>query len=132
MYYGIVALEPSAIAGGTPTESAIRWLAISTGNTAPPPPDRLELEVDTTTGAAKLSWRAPAADANGDAVRYFRVYRGSGAGTSTRLVDRFDRTGGPNELVWTDADYDTPPYSYWVTTVDARFGESAPVGPVTG
>ena len=132
LYYGIVALEPNPADADAPSESAVRWLTVTTGNTAPPPPDRLELEVDSTTGAAKLTWRSPGADANGDDIRYFRIYRGSGAGTFTSLVDRFDRTGGPTELVWTDADYDTPPYSYWVTTVDSRFGESAPVGPVTG
>lgn len=132
LYYGVVALEPNLADAAAPTESAVRWLTVSTGNTAPPPPDRLELEVDATTGAAKLTWRVPAADSDGDAIRYFRIYRGSGAGTFTRLVDRFDRTGGPTELVWMDADYDTPPYSYWVTTVDNRFGESAPLGPVTG
>lgn len=130
--YGIVALDPDPADDGRTRESAVRWLTVASGNTAPNPPRNLKLVVDNATGSAKLSWDTPAADADGDATRYFRIYRGSGTGTFTSLADRFDRTGAGTTLVWTDAEYVSPPYTYYVTTVDARHGESTPAGPVTG
>lgn len=89
-------------------------------------------------GTAVLSWPPVAdPDGDGDPIRFYRVYRAPTAvdqpGYEHRLDVLFPVFDGDGEpvapLVFVD-DGATGAHRYWVTAVDERFGESAPVGPV--
>lgn len=89
-------------------------------------------------GTAVLSWPPVSdPDADGDAIRFYRVYRApvgvAEPGYQHRLDILFpvlDTDGEPvSPLVFVD-DTATGSHRYWVTAVDERFAESAPVGPV--
>ncbi len=89
-------------------------------------------------GTAVLSWPAVAdPDNDGDGIRFYRVYRAASDVETPGYADRldvlfpvFDGAGEPvSPLVFVD-DTATGAHRYWVTAVDDRFGESAPVGPV--
>jgi prepilin-type N-terminal cleavage/methylation domain-containing protein len=89
-------------------------------------------------GTAVLSWPAVAdPDGDGDDIRFYRVYRAAIDAEAPGYADRldvlfpvFDAEGEPvSPLVFVD-DTATGAHRYWVTAVDDRFGESAPVGPV--
>jgi hypothetical protein len=89
-------------------------------------------------GTAVLSWPpVEDPDDDGDAIRFYRVYRAGIEATSPGYGDRldvlfpvFDELGETvSPLVFVDDTADGP-HRYWVTAVDERFGESAPVGPV--
>lgn len=88
-------------------------------------------------GTAALSWPL-AEDPDGDAIRFYRVYRGDVDATSPGYGDRLellfpviDEEGSAvTPLVFVDATA-AGPHRYWVTAVDEHFGESSPTGPVT-
>jgi prepilin-type N-terminal cleavage/methylation domain-containing protein len=89
-------------------------------------------------GTAVLSWPPVAdPDGDGDAIRFYRVYRApvgvEAPGYQHRLdvlFPVFDENDEPvTPLVFVD-DTTTGAHRYWVTAVDERFAESAPVGPV--
>lgn len=89
-------------------------------------------------GTAVLSWpTVDDPDDDGDSIRFYRVYRAALDAVSPTYDDRLDvlfpvvdGTGAPvSPLVFVDATADGG-HNYWVTAVDERFGESAPVGPV--
>ncbi|NLT07745.1 MAG: prepilin-type N-terminal cleavage/methylation domain-containing protein [Solirubrobacterales bacterium] len=106
-------------------------LTVCTGGAFEPP--CLDIEgAPAPDGTAALSW-PPVTDPDGDAIRYYRVYRG-GTGYGDRLDVLFpvvDDLGQPvTPLVFVD-NSGAPGAQYWVTAVDEHFAESAPTGPVT-
>lgn len=131
IHYGIVALDPDPADDAATRESETRWVRVDSGNRAPKPPEAITFQVDAVTGLARFSWSLPTApvDPDGDAIRYFRIYRVSGNSsvTSPPLSARYDRTGTGTTVRWTDTERPAPPYTYWLVTVDARFGESTAV-----
>ncbi|HEX2162067.1 MAG TPA: prepilin-type N-terminal cleavage/methylation domain-containing protein [Thermoleophilaceae bacterium] len=89
-------------------------------------------------GTAVLSWPPVAnPDTDGDAIRFYRVYRAGIGAAAPTYADRldvlfpvFDEQGEPvDPLVFVDGTA-SGPHRYWVTAVDERFAESGPVGPV--
>lgn len=94
-----------------------------TGNTAPDPPGTLVATV--ADGQPVLTWTA-ASDPDGT-IQFYRIYRDNGSGFA--LADRYDATGNAS-LSYTDTRATSTNYRYWVTAVDNKFTESAPVGPV--
>lgn len=79
------------------------------------------LEASVVDGSLQLSWAAPASGS----PSFYRIYR-----DGTGLDDRLDRTSGA-ETSWRAGPGDPQGHQYWITTVDANFNESDPVGPVT-
>jgi prepilin-type N-terminal cleavage/methylation domain-containing protein len=123
--YYAVALDEISDGGahreGTPSET----LVVTPTDNAPSPPGTLEGMV--VGGGHQLDWTAPPAPSvayPGDDILFFRVYR-----DGTALGNRFDRTGLGTDLTFTDTA--TATHQYWVTSVDTRYSESVPVGPVT-
>ncbi len=89
-------------------------------------------------GTAVLSWPPVAdPDGDGDAIRFYRVYRAPAGVEAPGYQHRldvlfpvFDENDEPvTPLVFVD-DTTAGAHRYWVTAVDERFAESAPVGPV--
>jgi hypothetical protein len=97
-----------------------------------------------------LRWTNPAQpdDANsatGDCIKFWRIYRTASAAPSATIADRFARTGsggGSTNVACEDAasppnprssaefwdwDFGGVAHKYWVTSVDTKMGESAPV-----
>jgi prepilin-type N-terminal cleavage/methylation domain-containing protein len=75
-----------------------------------------------------VSW-TPAAtpDPDGDAIRYYRIYRSSG---SSAYADRYATADcTPSGCVFQDNAPDAAKENYFVSAVDEKFSESAPVGP---
>jgi hypothetical protein len=61
-------------------------------------------------------------------VAFYRIYRG---GEDARHEDRYDQTTGGLVTLYTDSGAGSTSHRYWVTTVDSKFNESDPIGPVT-
>jgi prepilin-type N-terminal cleavage/methylation domain-containing protein len=93
--------------------------SFSQGANLPPgaPPQLVASIVD---GQPVLTWTA-ATDPDGT-IQFYRVYR-----DGTALDKRYGTTNAP-ELSFTDKG--ETGHQYWVTAVDDKFAESAPVGPV--
>jgi len=87
-------------------------------NLAPLPPG--QLNAAAVDGQPVLNWTA-ATDPDGT-IGFYRVYR-----DGTALDKRYGATSGP-QLSFTDKG--ASGHQYWVTAVDDKFAESAPVGPV--
>jgi hypothetical protein len=63
-----------------------------------------------------------------DSIAFFRIYR-----DGTRVADRYDRWyGNGASLTWQDIHTGGSSHTYYVTSVDTDYGESAIVGPVSG
>jgi Tfp pilus assembly protein PilV len=88
-------------------------------NQAPNAPAQLTGTI--VEGQPVLTWTA-ATDPDGT-IQFYRVYR-----DGTALDMRYGATSGP-QLSFTDKG--EAGHRYWVTAVDDKFAESAPVGPVT-
>jgi prepilin-type N-terminal cleavage/methylation domain-containing protein len=76
-----------------------------------------------------LSWDpapVPGSPYPGDAVIFYRVYR-----DGTALADRVARTSQDVLTSFRDTGAVTGGHTYYVTTVDENFSESAPLGPVS-
>jgi prepilin-type N-terminal cleavage/methylation domain-containing protein len=76
-----------------------------------------------------LDWDdAPAASPNytGSAVIFYRIYRGG-----TALGNRIARTTQDNPTSFRDFGAAGKGHTYWISTVDENFSESAPLGPVS-
>jgi prepilin-type N-terminal cleavage/methylation domain-containing protein len=86
----------------------------------PNPPEKLNL-VKNPDGSVTLSWSPPKLGAG--EVSFYRIYRGS-----TNYASRYDVTGA---TTYTDTDA-TEEHSYWVTAVNSKLTESAPLGFVKG
>ncbi len=94
-------------------------------NPAPIFPPTTTLSAAIVGGVPQLTWSNGAIDTDG--IQFYRIYRDTGTGYS----DRYDRTNG-NGLIYTDPRPGSPTsHTYWVTAVDNKFNESAPIGPVT-
>jgi prepilin-type N-terminal cleavage/methylation domain-containing protein len=126
---------PSTVANDPPATPAS--LSVCTGGSFAGACDDIEGN-PAPDGTAVLSWPAVAdPDADGDEIRFYRVYRAASGIASPGYEHRldvlfpvFDGDGEPvTPLVFVD-DTATTAHRYWVTAVDDRFGESAPVGPV--
>jgi prepilin-type N-terminal cleavage/methylation domain-containing protein len=126
---------PDAVVNRAPDAPA--GLAVCTGGQFDGP--CLDIEGNPASdGTAVLSW-APVADPDedGDPIRFYRVYRTAVGAESPTYADRlnvlfpvFDDQDEPvDPLVFVDAK-SAGAHRYWVTAVDERFAESAPVGPV--
>lgn len=109
-----------------PRENAGAETTVVRGNAAPGPPRDLTFAVNPD-GTTTLTWNQPT-DPDGDPIAFYRVYRAKvGVG---QFYARREVTG-PNETFIDGATVDGP-YQYWVTAVDARYGESPYAGPVGG
>ncbi len=95
-------------------------LVVDLGNNPPAPPvaPTAQLQAD---GSVQLSWTRPSPEDpdSGDSIAFFRVYR-DGSGYDSRYAD------------WTGTDFNDgntggTAHEYWITSVDTRYGESAPV-----
>ncbi|HWG09389.1 MAG TPA: hypothetical protein VN672_10330 [Solirubrobacteraceae bacterium] len=89
---------------------------------APKPPTGLTL-TPNADGSITLNWTAPS---SGPAVSFYRIYRGS-----IDYTGRYDVTPSGTTTTYTDTGA-VGTHSYWVTAVNANFGESSFLGPVTG
>jgi hypothetical protein len=95
-------------------------------NNPPNPPVNLILSKDAN-GDSVLQWSAPAVpDPDGDAIESYIIYR-----DGTAIGDRYDEVPG-TETTLTDTATNGVAHDYWVSAVDSRFGESTPLGPVSG
>jgi type II secretory pathway pseudopilin PulG len=107
-------------------------LTVRKGNQAPDAPLNLSL-VTLPDGDTRLTWERPGPfgdpDAPNDTIDFYRIYR-----DGVTYEDRYARwdvdTVGIVDFV--DSNTGGLPHKYWVTSVDRNYGESAPVGPVTG
>jgi prepilin-type N-terminal cleavage/methylation domain-containing protein len=98
---------------------------VNGSNEPPYPPVDLVLSKDAD-GRSVLTWTPPAVpDPDGDPVEYV-IYRGG-----TQVGHRHDQVPG-DQTTYTDPASGTAVRDYWVATVDDRFAESTPLGPVTG
>jgi prepilin-type N-terminal cleavage/methylation domain-containing protein len=137
LYYKVVAVDTdpsSAERNGTPSST----LVVAENNTVPGAPPTASACAgggvgctdangdEVAPGTNGVSWTA-ATDPDSDPILFYRIYR-----ASTNYSDRYDifypTTGKP--LVYVDAKPAAGTNKYWVTAVDSKYGESAPVGPV--
>lgn len=95
-------------------------LVVDLGNNPPLPPVApvAQLQAD---GSIQLSWMRPTPEDPdlGDSIAFFRIYR-DGAGYDSRYAVW-------NGTEFNDGDTGNSAHEYWVTSVDSRYGESAPV-----
>jgi prepilin-type N-terminal cleavage/methylation domain-containing protein len=128
-------IVPDPVVNGAPDAPAS--LAACTGGQFDGP--CLDIEGNPASdGTAVLSWPPVAdPDSDGDAIRFYRVYRAGIDTESPTYADRLnvlfpvldDQDEPVDPLVFVDATA-SGPHRYWVTAVDERFAESALVGPV--
>jgi prepilin-type N-terminal cleavage/methylation domain-containing protein len=95
-------------------------LVVNMGNNPPAPPvsPQAQLQAD---GSVQLSWTRPSPEDPdaGDSIAFFRIYR-DGLGRDSRYA------------IWNGTDFNdgntaNTAHEYWITSVDTRYGESAPV-----
>jgi Tfp pilus assembly protein PilV len=95
-------------------------LVVNMGNNPPAPPvaPQAQLQPD---GSVQLSWTRPSPEDPdaGDAIAFFRIYR-DGAGYDARYAVW-------NGTEFNDGNTGDAPHEYWITSVDNRYAESAPV-----
>lgn len=104
-----------------PPQSATVSIANDVANNPPGSPTGL---TGTASGAAiTLSWTA-ATDPDGDPIQYYRIYRGTGGTAYT------DRYATADCCSFQDNAPSGAATQYFVSTVDSKFAESVPVGPV--
>ncbi len=123
--YYIVALDQNP-ATLTPREGDKTALTAVRANTAPNQPQTLTATKDDDS--VLLIWAdAPPAvpPYTGSNVIFYRVYR-----DGTAIGDRVARTGQESLTSYRDVGAAAGNHVYYVTTVDANFSESAPLGPV--
>ncbi len=123
--YRVVAVDrdaANALREGTPSAT----VTVVPGNHAPNPPTGLQ--ATSISGGVQLTWSAPAvADVDpGDSIDHYVIYR-----DGTAYADRYDRTGDPSLLTYTDTQTGGVAHTYWVAAVDGQLASSSLVGPVT-
>jgi hypothetical protein len=95
-------------------------LVVDLGNNPPAPPiaPQAALQAD---GSVQLSWTRPSPEDPdvGDSIAFFRIYR-DGTGYDSRYADW-------NGTEFNDGNTGGTTHEYWITSVDTRYGESAPV-----
>jgi prepilin-type N-terminal cleavage/methylation domain-containing protein len=138
LYYKVVGVDKdplTALREGTPSTI----VAVAENNAVPGAPPTASAcpggsagctdidGLDVAAGTNAVSWTA-ATDPDSDPIYFYRIYRGG-----TNYTDRYDvlypTAGKP--LVYVDPKPANGTNNYWVTAVDGKFGESAPVGPVS-
>ena len=105
---------------GATTPIAINIPAPSGANQPPTAPPTVT--ASTSNGLPRITWTQ---STDPDGIRFYRIYR-----DGTAYLNRYDTTGDGVTLSYTDADPGTGLHTYYVSAVDTKFGESAPVGPV--
>jgi fibronectin type 3 domain-containing protein len=106
---------------GTPRESSAAFqttLDIDQGANTPPAFGPGTVTVTISGGQPVISW--PAAT-DSDGIIYYRIYR-----DGTGYADRYDQVAG-SATSYTDLNPSASGNTYWVTAVDSRYDESAPV-----
>ena len=91
--------------------------------TSAPPAPTSPVDTDPVSGLPRLRWTQPAST---PPVRFYWIYRG----TSATLDNRYTVTATADPI-WTDPEPAPGTSTYWVTAVDEKFNESAPLGPLT-
>ena len=105
-----------------PPDAPTDLVACAGGN-----PDCFDIDGELAPGGTTvLSWTAPT-DPDGDAIAFYRVYRG-GNTYGDRLDVLYPVAGKP--LVFVDTTVTGSP-QYYVSAVDGHFGESALAGPIS-
>jgi prepilin-type N-terminal cleavage/methylation domain-containing protein len=138
LYYKVVGVDKDSL-GALREGTASTTVAVVENNTVPGAPPTVSAcpggsagctdvdGQDVAAGTNAVSWTA-ATDPNSDPIYFYRIYRGG-----TNYTDRYDvlypTAGKP--LVFVDPQPGSGTNKYWVTAVDTKFGESAPVGPVS-
>lgn len=106
---------------GNPRESTPAYqttLDVDQGANTPPAFGPGSVTVSNSTGQPVVSWPA-ATDTDG--ILYYRIYR-----DGTAYTDRYDQVSG-STTTYTDLNPSAGGNTYWVTAVDSRYDESAPV-----
>jgi Tfp pilus assembly protein PilV len=116
--YSVAALYRDS--SGAVREGAAALFTVASGvPTGPTAPTNLTLKKNAD-GSTTLTWSAPS---GGEAVSFYRVYRGS-----TDYTSRYDTA---TSTTYTDTDAVTA-HQYWVTATTANLTESPFAGPVSG
>jgi hypothetical protein len=116
--YSVVAVDRDA--ANSLRDGTARNLTVPAAGSRPNSP--LQLLLTTLGGAPRLTWTAPLLTD----IAFYRIYR-----DGTDYADRYDRTSGGLVTSYVDSSAGTTSRRYWVTTVDSKFNESNPIGPVT-
>jgi hypothetical protein len=129
LYYGVYSVDRDG--SGALREGALAFVNVNTGNKPPIVANGMAAAKDAA-GAVTLTWTVPNTQDpdTGDSIRSFRVYRRSGATTtSPALTDRYDRdlltalcTGSTCQ--WKDPAPQAAVTAYWLTSVDTHLRES--------
>jgi len=139
LYYQVVALDTSPSFSQREGERSAQ-ITISEGNGPPASPSNLVAclggnpgctDIDGNEapgGTIALSWEPSTDPDPGDGILFYRLYRG-GDTYGDRYDILFPVAGKP--LVFVDESPPSGSNSYWVSAVDAHFGESELHGPVT-
>jgi prepilin-type N-terminal cleavage/methylation domain-containing protein len=125
--YFVRALDEDPSDGSLRAGSASDVLTAFRASTQPEQPPSLTATADGDD--VVLSWDqapAPSSPYTGDEVIFYRVYR-----DGTAIADRVARTSQDVLTSFRDNGGATAGHTYYVTTVDANFSESAPLGPVS-
>lgn len=138
LWYYVVGVDTPP-GGGAPREgTSSDPLLIGLGSNAPTTPTGVNAclggssgcnEPDgapASDGATVVRWD-PATDPDGDAIVFYRIYRG-GTTYDKRVGVFFP---GAGDLAWTDPDSPDGTHEYRVTAVDGNYAESALSDPVT-
>lgn len=122
--YRVYAWDRNHVDGQPRSSVASDDLVVDMGNNPPAAPVApvAQLQPD---GSVQLTWTRPSPEDpdTGDSIAFFRIYR-DGSGYDSRYAE------------WTGTDFndgntgDTA-HEYWITSVDTRYGESAPVKAVS-
>ncbi len=124
--YYVVALDEVSSTGAKREGLPSATLPVVPTENHPNPPATLTATL--ADGVNQLDWSSPAAadpSYPGDGILFFRIYRGG-----TTVLHRFDSTGLGTDRSFTDTNLTGGTLQYWVTSVDANYSESEPVGPV--
>jgi hypothetical protein len=117
----------SSLRDGDPTPLTV----LAAGKRPYFPAETLTAAVQNST-TPSISWTAGAIPQDASAnprILFYRIYRDPSGSSSLSLAARYDRTS-TNATNYKDPNPgSTTSHTYWVTAVDDRFNESAPLGP---
>jgi type II secretory pathway pseudopilin PulG len=117
--YRVTAVDRDA--AGNPRDSTVQYqstIDVDQGPNTPPAFGPGSVTVSISSGQPVISW--PAAS-DSDGIRYYRIYR-----DGTAYVNRYDQVSA-STTSYTDLNPSPQGDTYWVTAVDSRYDESAPV-----
>jgi fibronectin type 3 domain-containing protein len=115
--YRVTALDHDT-SGAIRESTPIYQSTIQVDQSANTAPDLGPVSLAYSGGLPTLTWQ-PASDSDG--IRYYRIYR-----DGTAYADRYDVVSA-DQTSYTDQSPDPGGNTYWVTAVDNRYDESAPV-----